>query len=172
VSGTHHRSCLGIFASVQFALWFRELKTRHAGSRLGWAWNLIGPVILVTVFTVIAGVHGKNLMYGIDYPMYVLTGWVPYHMSIHSLQLGMGAAKSNSGLFIYRQVKPFDVILARVLQTFIIDTIVLIVLVSVAGWVGYRIVPNDPLLLLVLWVAFGAFTLGLALCLAVLQHLS
>lgn len=163
------RSPFRIFASVQFALWFRELKTRYAGSRLGWVWSILEPLSMVAFFSVIMGANASALVAGIDYPVYVLVGFTFYGLVMDSITAGLGAIDSNRGLFVYRQVKPFDVVVARVVQGGLIDVFIMVLLLGLGAWVGYDVIPGDTLLVF-MWLAVAvAFGFGLGLAAAVMS---
>ncbi len=168
---TAARSPLRVFASVFFALWFRELKTRYAGSKLGWLWALAGPLATVLIFSMIVGSGSRALVEGIDYPVYVLTGLTFYGLVMNSVTAGLNAIDANAGLFIYRQVKPFDVVVARVVQGGAIDLAMMVILLGLGAWLEYQVLPADPLGVLACLAAALLLALGLGLGAAVLGAL-
>ncbi len=141
-----------------------ELKRRHAGSLLGWAWGVLKPVLLLGLYVCLFGVIFQSKTGTADgrtaYPLLVLTGLIPWLLLSEALTAATSAITAHAGL-VTKLLFPIEVLpISRVLAVTLsgLLTIVLLLgLLSVLQGLGPAIV----LLPLVLLAQF-AFTLGLA----------
>lgn len=158
------RSPYQVFSSVVFALWFRDVRMRVADTRLGWMWTLAAPAVGVVIFSAMAGIRGRGqFLFGVEYPVYLLTGMVPYGLWVSLFASGLGALSKGSGLFIYRQVRPFDVLVANALQITMVRIMALALLCLLAAWLGFHIMPYDLLGVLTILLLMITFGFGLSL---------
>ena len=145
-------------------MWFRDVRQRVSDTRLGWIWALIAPATGVVIFSAIAGIRGRGqFLFGVEYPVYILTGMIPYGLWVGIFSGGLGAINKGSGLFVYRQVRPFDVLAASCLQITMVRVISLLLLCSLAGWMGFHILPRDLLGVLIIIFLLIVFGFGLSL---------
>ena len=154
------------------ALLLRELKTRFGAHRMGVAWLFLEPIahlsILMTIFGVLRGRHVP----GVEFPVFLLAGIVPYIMFRSIATRLMEGVDANMGLFSYRHIKPMDVFLSRSLLEVVLYTIVLAAMIVGQIWVGYRIDVPDPLGFLLLLGVLVAMSFGLGLVLSVIADYS
>ncbi len=154
---TLKRTPLRIMRSVVFALVLREMRTRFGSRRMGAFWMLFEPVMhilfMVFMFSVIRNRHVP----GMDYPIYFLTGMVPFFLMRNISLKMMDAVEANKALFAYPNIKPFDTFVARTIVEFSLWTCVyVLILLSMGMWLGYSISIAYPLQ----W--FGALAVGIA----------
>ncbi len=166
------RSSLVIMRSVVFALMMREMKTRFGAYRLGYLWALLEPGIHVAVFAILFGVILHRSMPGIDYTLFVVTGVVPWLMFNNMLTRGMSAVSANTGLFGYRQVKPMDSFVARMLLEGLIHFAVFVIFLLIMQWIGVSVSIENPLGVMAALMLLFAFSFGLSLimCIVVTQY--
>ncbi|WP_444932185.1 ABC transporter permease [Microbulbifer sp. SSSA002] len=162
------RSVWKIQRDVIHALLMREMKTRFGKWRLGYAWMLLEPalhiIVLVTIFSFI-----RDEVYpGVPTALFMLGGIAPFLFFSHCAQKGLAAVASNRGLFNYRQLRPFDAVLCRVLLEFFIYLTTVVVLLVLFAWFGIRTPFNNFLLFVMVNLIFFFFCLGLSLALCVL----
>ena len=162
------RTPFEIQKAVVFALFVRELKTRFGNYRLGYLWALLEPMAHVIVLSVIWSALGRNQFYGIPIPLFLATGIVPYLFFQKTSSLCMNAIDANRGLFNYRQVRPVDPVIARVLLESIIYFLSYLLLLFIAAWVfDYDIVMDNPLGLIVVNALLFFLTCGVSLLFSV-----
>lgn len=152
---------LAVLWNVLGALVFRELKTRFGQYHLGYLWAVAEPLAHVLVLSVIFGVRSPTTAGGVDFPMFLATGIIPYLLFRSMVGRGMGAIEGNRALFVYRQVRPFDALVARAVLETVIYGIVFVVFMAGAGWLGYDVSVQDPLTVLAVFLALGLLGLGL-----------
>lgn len=161
------RSPTSIVKAVIFALTLREMRGRLNARRLGAFWVLFEPIAhvlaLVALFTI---VRGRNIP-GFEVPVFLLVGIVPFLMMKNVCLKLMEAVASNKALFSYRQIKPFDAIVARSLVEISLSACVYVILMAGIGFFGgfYVGVAHPMEWLGVLVVALVlSFSIGMILC--------
>jgi len=123
-----HRTPWQIQRAVVYALFLREMKTRFGSKRLGYFWAILEPAAIIIVFWAMFGLAMRSGLPGVDYPMFLLTGMLPYHLFANIVNKSMAAFEANQGLFNYRQVKPFDTLVTRCLVECVVYLLVFIIL--------------------------------------------
>ncbi|MDC7710853.1 ABC transporter permease [Vogesella indigofera] len=157
--------------SAIFALFLRELKTRFGAYRLGYLWALLEPLGHLLIIGTVFGLRSKSVMPGIDFPVFLMSGIVPWLMFNNILSRSMSAVDANQGLFGYRQVKPIDAILARVQVEVLVSVAVMLILMVIGVLSGYRVLPADPLRLFVSYLGLLGFAIPLGVLFCVLGTL-
>lgn len=164
-----HRDLIRNFAA-------RNLKLRYKGSLLGFVWSFLTPLLQMLVYVVVFSVI---LRVETDYPfpIFLLSGLLPWIFFQTSLMLASGAVIENANLikktYFPREVIPFSSVAANLVNFAISLTLLFIFLAY------YRIPLRPGLLLLPAVIAIHLLlTLGLALavsCLTVffrdIQHM-
>jgi len=140
------RSSWEIQCAVVFALLLRELKTRFGGKLVGLFWVLFEPVANIYILLYIRGVlRTRAIGPTIEYPVYHVVAMIPYFVFRSSWFRTMEAVSGNAGLFAYRQVKPFDAMIARTVLEALIYVFVFLCVLSTLAWFGMKFLPDDPL---------------------------
>jgi len=158
------RSPFAIVRSVVFALILREVQGRFGQNRLGAFWFVFEPMahvlILLLIFTTLRGRH----ITGIDVPLFLIHGIVPFLLFRNLTLKGMAAVNANRGLLAYKQVKPFDMIVARIIVEILLMSCVFILILAALGWFfAYDIAIHQPLQWFLVLVVGGTLALGCAL---------
>lgn len=140
----------------------RDLKARYKNSVLGILWSILNPLFLMIVFTILFSVLANNQIR--DYPIFVLTGLIPWNFFTGSLTSGTTAITGNSGLvkkvYFPRELLPTAALLSN-LVNFLFAFGVLIAFLYIFG-IGLTVHALwVPLILLTQLI----FTLGLCLLL-------
>lgn len=148
--------------AVVFALMMREMKTRFGVYRLGYLWALLEPGIHIAVFAIIFGYIAHRTMPGINFVVFLTTGIIPWLMFNSMLSRGMSAVTANQGLFSYRQVKPMDSILARMVLEGLIYTSIYLSILLIFVWTGIDITIEDPLKVIAAILLLFIFSYGLS----------
>ena len=121
---------------VLFALVLREMKGRVGGQWVGAVWTLIEPLMHVLVMLTIFTTIRAGGMLGVEMPVFLATGLLPYFLFQHlSLRL-MDGIDANRGLYAYRQVLPFDTLMSRALVELMMNALVYAVTLGLLGWLG------------------------------------
>ncbi len=162
------RSPFEIQKAVVFALFVRELKTRFGKYRLGYAWALLEPMAHVIVLSAIWSAMGRSEFSGIPVSLFLATGIVPFLFFQKTTTQCMNAVASNRGLFNYRQVRPVDPVLARIILESMVYFSSYLMLLFVAGWFfNYDIGVHNLLGLIVINTLLYLLTFGVGLTFSV-----
>lgn len=152
---------LRLTVHVVHALIIREFKTRFGQYHLGYLWALAEPVAHVAILSVIFGLRSRMAPAGIDFPVFLATGIIPFLLFRRMVTRGMSTVEGNRALFNYRQVKPLDTLIARAVLEITIYSIVFVVFMVGAGWLGFDVSVHDPLAVMAVFITLGLFGLGL-----------
>jgi len=161
------RSAFSIQRDVIFAIFLREMNARFSGYTFGNVWILLEPIMMMLVFVVIFGARGRGQFGYVEPPVFILAGFLPYRMlwqaTMKDTMSALGAAK---GLLGFRQIRLFDLFLARIFVRAGIFLTAGFILVAGMMWIGFDAMPGDPLKVLhigvYLWLFASAF--GILIC--------
>lgn len=165
------RSSFQVLRDVTFGLLIRELKTRFGSYRLGYAWALLDPLLIISVFSLIFGMRGHSGFGGAPAPLFITAGYLPFLFFRNVVGKLQSAVNSNMGLFCYRQVTPFATFIARFILEAIIGLVVGFILVLGLLWLGFDAIPSDPLLVILMYSLLMAFSFSLGIIFCVIGSL-
>lgn len=157
------RNYLQVFFAVQKALFLRELTKRLTQSRIGLFLTFFEPfyqvAFLVILKVVIFGRESENF----DYIIFVAIALLGIMLFQNILTSSVGAFIANKNLFLYRQVKPIDTIISRVVIEVFLSSIVIVIFTIIAFY--FELDTNVEDLVIVaftyVWLVIFAFSLGL-----------
>jgi capsular polysaccharide transport system permease protein len=104
---------LAVQGRVIHALILRELQTRFGRGHLGFLWLFLEPLILATA---IGGLHyfaGHGTGKGVPIFVFYLIGYIPFFAFRAIINRASSAFTSNATLMYHRQVRLFDIVIAR-----------------------------------------------------------
>jgi len=163
-----YRSSWQVQKSVIYALFLREVNVRFSAGTMGYFWVIFEPLLQISIF-----VSVKVMLFGsasgLDYPVFITLGFIGFNFFRHIIDQSMGAFAANKGLYAYKQVKPIDTIISRLLVEFLVTAIIAFIFIMVGFYFGFdmQIENLGMLLLSFIWltlfaVSFGLFTAVLA----------
>lgn len=164
------RSPLQIQRAVLVALVIRELRARVQGRWLGLLWMLFEPLAHVLVLLTLIGFRHHVVSINVEYPVFLVTGLLPFFIFRNLARRLPNAIGSNRGLYAYRQVKPIDAMAARALVEIGLYGAVYAAALALLGWLGYHWLPFEPLEWLVVFAVLLALGASFGLLFAVLSH--
>jgi ABC-type polysaccharide/polyol phosphate export permease len=167
-------------------LTLRELRTRYKKSTLGWLWSLLNPLSTMVIYTIVfVGFFDATAPLGVPsglkgngvYPLYLLTGLLPWAYFANTTNLGLGALLGNAGLirkvYFPRELLVFSAT-ANLLVTHLIEMGLLVVAyLAVGNMVAPWLIPTVGLtvLLTLFGTGFGLVLSVLNVYFRDLQHL-
>ena len=98
-----------------------------------------------------------------DIVVFMASGFIAFNMFQSILGSSTGAFIANKGLFTYKQVKPVDTILARVLVQMFITSIIILMFLVLGFFFQYEYLKPENLLLVVagyLWLVIFSFSVS------------
>jgi len=157
------RSSLEIFKSVVIALFLREVQTRFGTKKLGYFWAVFDAMFMVMIFAGLKSLISSKSMPGIDYPVYLATTFLAFFLWRNIVSQSMHAFNANKALFAYKQVKPFDTVVTRVLLELLVSSVATVIFVGIGLYLNLDLsVKNfNMVMLAVLWLCLFGFALGL-----------
>jgi len=144
-----------------FLAW-REVRVRYKQSALGIAWVLIQPLITMVLFSVVFGRLAHLPSGALPYPLFVLSGLLPWQLFASSLTRAGGSLVQNANLLTKVYFPRLIIPLAAAIAGLVDFAISLILLVAVLIYYGVR--PGWQMLALPLFVMLAllaAIAIGL-----------
>ncbi|MGD2112727.1 MAG: ABC transporter permease [Gammaproteobacteria bacterium] len=99
---------------VVHALVLRESRTRYGAHQLGYIWALLEPLFWVLTFYGIFYFANRALPFGMDIVSFITTGIIPYLLFRETVSKSLNAVQANKALLFYPQIRPLDLVIARV----------------------------------------------------------
>lgn len=161
------RSPLQVVRAVLFALIVREVRGRFGANRLGAFWFIFEPIAHISILLAIFSLARGQAHYGPPTATFLVSGIIPFLLFKNIALKGMEAVSANKALFAYRQIKPFDTIVARaIVECSLMACVYLTIIFTLGFWGGYDVAIHYPLQWLgVLLIGGGlSFGLGLVFC--------
>lgn len=157
------RTSFAIFKSVVIALFLREVQTRFGTKKMGYFWAIFDAMLMVLIFAGLKAAIAEKSMPGIDFPVFLASGFLAFFLWKNIVSKSMSAFSANQALFAYRQVKPFDTIVARVVLEILVSTMATLVFIAIGWYFEFDIAVKDfnMVMLAVLWLCVFGFGLGL-----------
>ena len=157
------RPSFKIFNSVVSALFLREVQTRFGTKKGGYFWAVFDAMLMVLVFGGLKSMAAGKSMPGIDFPVFLASGFLAFNMFKSIVNGAMGAFSANAALFNYRQVHPFDTLVSRVLVEILVSIMATLVFIGIGLYFDYDIAVKDftMVVLAVVWLTVFAFGFGL-----------
>jgi len=167
------RSPLAVTLSVWRALFLREAATRLARDPMAWFWLIAEPVghIALLMWIFVVGFRQRQIV-GADSSVFIMLGVLAFFLPRNLMNRGIAALGAGEPLYSYRQVKPVDIVLARVGLESLLWCVVFLAVWAGAALLEFPVALADPLGALAaiggLWLA----GLGFALVFSVVANLN
>jgi len=126
------------YRELLFFLAWREVRVRYKQSALGIAWVLIQPLATMVIFSVVFGRFAHLPSEGLPYPLFVLTGLLPWQLFGSSLTRTGGSLVANANLLTKVYFPRLIIPLAAALAGVVDFAISLVLLVAALIYYGVR----------------------------------
>ncbi|MBC7477317.1 MAG: ABC transporter permease, partial [Pseudorhodobacter sp.] len=113
---------------VVSALILREIGSHDSRSSLGFLWTIIDPIATVMILSLAFGLLTRTPRLGTNFPLYYITGIVPFHVYTQISAKVSGSVRFSRQLLGFPAVTVLDALFARFLLTFLINIVVFVVL--------------------------------------------
>lgn len=144
---------------VWHSLFLRETLDRFFGNRCAWAWQIIEPAIHIGIFAGMYYFMRARHIIGADLVVWIVVGMLTFFLFRRTSIQTLHAADCNRAFFAFRQVRPFDVALARGSVEIFSMFLVSVVIFGLCAAIDRQAFPDDPLLFLL--VLGGMWIIGL-----------
>jgi capsular polysaccharide transport system permease protein len=158
-----HRNALRVFSSVIGALFYRELGVRISEGRTGLFWAFFEPFIQIMIFVAIKVILFSSSAGNFDYVAFLSLNFLAFNLFKNIVNKSANAFRQNKALFIYKQVKPIDTVIARALLEMFITAILLLIFILLGYYLDHDLhVKNlNAVALGFIWLIVFALGVGL-----------
>jgi capsular polysaccharide transport system permease protein len=119
---------------VIHALLLRELQTRFGRGQLGFLWLFLEPLLLSLAIATLKWTFDRFGHTGVPIFMFAVIGYAPYFAFRTIVNRSVTAFQANMTLMYHRQVRLFDIVVARNLLESAAVTTVLAVVIGASAW--------------------------------------
>lgn len=165
------RSPWTVTLSVWKAMFLRESLGRLFDSRASWAWLLLEPLVHIGYMVALWTLFRVRTIGGIDLAVWAALGFLAFFMFRRTAGEAMRGVGASAALFTYRQVKPVDAVLVRAALEGALMVVVTLLVLTAGALLGYRAVPDDPLMLMLALAGMWLIGLGFGLLASVANEL-
>lgn len=137
------RSSFKIFLAVQNALFLRELSMRFSSGRMGIFWTFFEPFFQIMVFVLIKLLLFNSGDNHFDFAVFLALNFTAFNMFKNIVIKSTGAFKANKALFLYKQVKPIDTIVARTMVEVFITAIIILIFLFIGFYFDFDMAIDD-----------------------------
>lgn len=146
---------------VIMALILREIGSRDSRSSLGFLWSIIDPIVTVAILSVAFALFTRTPRLGTNFPLYYVTGIVPFHIYSQISNRVSGSIRFSRQLLGFPSVTVMDALMARFLLNYFINIIVFIILTyGIIHYYDLRVNVQMPPVINALVMA-GALAIGI-----------
>jgi lipopolysaccharide transport system permease protein len=150
------------YRELLFFLTWRDIKVRYKQTVLGAAWAVLQPVLTMVVFSVFFGRLAKLPSDGIPYPIFVLTGLIPWQLFSYALTQSSNSVVASKNLISKVYFPRLIVPLAAVLSGLVDFAIAFTVLIIMMFWYGISPGPAIAAIpIAILFTVVAALAVGL-----------
>jgi lipopolysaccharide transport system permease protein len=143
---------------VYFLTW-RDIKVRYKQTAIGVAWAVLQPLAMMGVFTLFFGRMAQMPSEGVPYPLFVLSGLVPWQLFSRALSESSSSLVTDQRLitkvYFPRLIVPLSTVLAAIVDLLIALGLLLILMPIFGSWPDVRVVALPVFLLLLVVTALG-----------------
>ncbi len=162
-----HRKPLNVFFAVQSALFYRELGVRISDGRTGLFWAFFEPFIQIMIFVGIKAILFGTSAGNFDFIVFLALNFLAFNMFKNIVNKSANAFKQNKALFLYKQVKPIDTVIARTSLEVFITTILLIIFLAIGYYFHFDLDVKDLNGVVAGFFGLILFSFGVALIVAI-----
>jgi lipopolysaccharide transport system permease protein len=147
------------YRELLYALVAREIKVRYKQTAIGVCWVLLQPLVTMVIFAVIFGQLAKMPSDGVWYPIFALTGLLPWTYFSESITRSGGSLVSNSNLvtkiYFPRILLPLSMIVAPLVDL-ALSLVLLFGLLMYAGIpITWKVITLPVFILVAMLTALG-----------------
>lgn len=156
------RSSWQVQKSVIYALFLREVNVRFSAGTMGYFWVIFEPLLQISIFVTV-----KVMLFGsdsaFDYPVFITLGFIGFNLFKHLVDQSMSAFTANKGLYAYKQVKPIDTIISRMLVEVLVTAIIATIFIAVGFYLGFDMDAQNigMIIFAFLWLILFSVSFGL-----------
>lgn len=157
--------------AVLKALLLRELQSRFGRHNIGYLWMIAEPLMLASAITTLHMLSGHGMQSsGMGAYPFTLLGYCLVMIFRNTFTRAEGAVAGSVMLMNHAQVKPFDIMVAKMTVETMGALIALVVLMGLGIMIGLAELPVRPLYLFAATGAITVWSFGLSLMVGALSY--
>jgi capsular polysaccharide transport system permease protein len=166
------RTPWGVMQASVYALVIRDIQKRfikHLNTQrsLSVIWVVAEPLIHLAAWMLIRFFLHPNLNYNLPVPLFIMLGLVPFLIFRNMTNYGKGSIKGNKSFYLFRQIKPIDPLLAKLISECLVFSAVLFIFLLGLSWIGIEWKIYNLSYFILNQIVFLGFILGLSLIIAI-----
>ena len=146
------------FRELVYFLALRDIKVRYKQTALGVAWVLLQPLLAMGIFSIVFGQRGLAAN-GVPYPLFVVSGLVPWFYFSNATSGASGSIVGNTQLiskvYFPRLAIPLAAVLANLVDLSIGLLLELVLLAVFGVGYGWQLLALPVLVMLIVLTALG-----------------
>ena len=132
-------------ANVIGALVLRESATRYGGSRLGYLWAFIEPLIMLTLFLLLRVYLRDRVVFGESALLFIASGFLTVRVFISIGRQMLTSVSGNRALMTFPSIVPLDLVIARfMVEMMTMGTVIAVFYLLVVNVSDVAVI-NDPI---------------------------
>ncbi len=163
-----HVAQTSILALITRNIQKRFITNVQTNRAISFLWIFLEPMMHVAVWTGLRWLQGTHDINSIPLPLFVLLGAVPWLFTRYIIIGSIKIISSEKGLFIFKQIRPVDLIIARILSELAVMMMVFFILLLSMTWFGVQWEIHNIAFWLINIVSYILFVAGAGLLVAVL----
>jgi lipopolysaccharide transport system permease protein len=144
------------YRELLFFLTWRDIKVRYKQTALGAAWAILQPTMTMVVFSIFFGKLAHIPSDGVPYPLFALTGLIPWQLFAYALTQSSSSVVANKNLvtkvYFPRLIVPIAAVLSGLVDFAIAFVLLLIMMIH------YGVLPTAAVAILPLAILFTILT--------------
>ena len=164
------RNSFRIFLAVQNALFLRELAMRFSSGRIGLFWTFFEPFFQIIIFVFIKLVLFSSGDSKYDFAVFLALNFTAFNMFKNIVTKSTAAFGANKALFIYKQVKPIDTIIARTLVELFITAIIIVMFMVLGFYFEFDMNMKDLTMVTFGFITLFIFSFAFGLVVAIMNN--
>lgn len=160
------RQALEVQGRTLWALSLREIHGLHGKSKLGYLWQIIKTGFGLLVFWIMRELTDAQAPHGLAVPIFLLMGFVIWHIFSEILNRVMVAVNSNIALLTFPQITPLDLCLSGAIVAWATEVVIMLLYLLLFYALGYPCRILDPITFMFTLIVAGVLGLGTGLTLA------
>jgi lipopolysaccharide transport system permease protein len=146
------------FRELVYFLALRDVKVRYKQTALGVAWVLLQPLLAMGIFSIVFGQRGLTTG-GVPYPLFVISGLVPWFYFANATTGASGSVVGNTQLiskvYFPRLAIPLAAVLANLVDLCIGLLLLLVLLIAFGFGLSLQLLAIPALIVLVVLTALS-----------------
>jgi len=163
------RSSFQIFLAVQNALFLRELSMRFSEGRMGLFWTFVEPFFQILIFIVIKVALFSSAQNDFDFSVFLALNFIAFNLFKNIVTKSSNAFEANKALFTFKQVKPIDTIIARLIVEVFITAIITCIFIVIGLYFDFDMDIQDLSMVSLGFIFLLFFSFSFALVISIMN---